>query len=1094
MKSDFHVQNIQTDTEGRAIYFEIEELSFLNVYPKSGTDGDSKQIRESFIHETLPQLLLNRKDSGCIGGDWNCITHVKDCTKHPDVKMSTGLKSLISTFSLKDSYRTLYPTTKAYSRFYSRGGEEGATRLDRSYYWGQVSPVQAEYVSIAFSDHLAFIETISIPDNMSKVISPRSRPFFKTSPVVVKDPVFQARLKAAMLEWLEVKDKLPVTRWWELIVKSGVRKLALNRTKEINKQRRSYLNLQMLRQVFLTKKVQGGEVGHLEELREVQRLIKVWYEEESRKVVIQARVEDVQQSEKIRIYHHSIHKKRQKRSAILKLQTEEGLIEGHLACSSYLQDKVEALLLHPATLNPEAQAVLLSEVSPVFTEADNVILKKSPSKAELKEVLASSNLHAAPGTDGLTSYLYNECWDVLGDPLHEVISAIWAGEKLTPSQKTSIMVFGAKPKKPTSILPSDKRRISILNSDFKLLTAAEAFKYKPMLTHALSPLQVVAGDNRRIHHAINKARDAINAVSKSKVGCALLDLDFEMAFCLQAFSWVVLVLRAKGACEEAINRLLHIYEDRITLPVVNNVIGSAVKNIRGSLSQGCPSSMNWFALGIDPLLVYLEKRLSGILISSIPTCGPSLRNGALPAPVEERYTVYGLADDVKPAVCKISEFSIVDTAARLFEQSSGCRLHRDPEKGKCQALPLGKWRNTLKQEDTGLPYLRLSSSIRMVGVELTASWQQSRATNCDRLLKSVRELVGGWKAGKFMPLVCRPFSVNVYLLSKIWFISGSVNLRSGDIKTISTLCRGWVTQDLLQKPSEVMLYRPTEKGGLGLHHLYSKSMATLITTFLQTAASTRFLPSLYHTWLYRYHVLEEEGLPDPGYTPYYNHEFFSIIRKVHKESTLNPALMTIKMWYNYLLEETVTTRPVDDEGRREQVPCRVEERLPTAPWPEAYRLLRLKGISVQHKSFLYKLVHELLPSKERVSRILQNASPLCSLCQQGVTETYLHIFFHCPANEASGQAMLSYAKFYNPSLTDIQSLRLEITPDLAFALPTTTILATGLCLIWENRVQNRRTGQVEMKAALKSKAGLLRKVSSRKVREAGSVILNILEM
>ena len=243
--------------------------------------------------------------------------------------------------------------------------------------------------------------------------------------------------------------------------------------------------------------------------------------------------------------------------------------------------------------------MLLSEVSPVFTEADNVILKKSPSKAELKEVLASSNLHAAPGTDGLTSYLYNECWDVLGDPLHEVISAIWAGEKLTPSQKTSIMVFGAKPKKPTSILPSDKRRISILNSDFKLLTAAEAFKYKPMLTHALSPLQVVAGDNRRIHHAINKARDAINAVSKSKVGCALLDLDFEMAFCLQAFSWVVLVLRAKGACEEAINRLLHIYEDRITLPVVNNVIGSAVKNIRGSLSQGCPSSMNWFARPLD---------------------------------------------------------------------------------------------------------------------------------------------------------------------------------------------------------------------------------------------------------------------------------------------------------------------------------------------------------------------------------------------------------------------------------------------------------------------------------------------------------------
>jgi hypothetical protein len=332
--------------------------------------------------------------------------------------------------------------------------------------------------------------------------------------------------------------------------------------------------------------------------------------------------------------------------------------------------------------------------------------------------------------------------------------------------------------------------------------------------------------------------------------------------------------------------------------------------------------------------------------------------------------VYGLADDVKPAVCSMAEFGIVDTAAGLFERSSGCRLHRDPVKGKCQALPLGRWRNTLQQEDTGLPYLRLSDSIRMVGVELTASWQHSRRINCDRLLKSVRNLVGCWRAGKFMPLLSRPFSVNVYLLSKVWFTAGSVNLRAEDIRIISTLCRSWVTQDLLQKPSQVMLYRPAEDGGLGLMHLYSKSMATLITTFLQTAASPRFLPSLFHSWLFRYHVLGEEGVPDPGYRPYYTKDFFEIIKKVHEDSALNPMHMSVKMWTRYLLEETVTTRPVDDEGRREQVPCRVEEKLPTVPWGESYRLLRQKGISVQHKSFLYKLVHELLPSKERVSHII----------------------------------------------------------------------------------------------------------------------------
>ena len=50
---------------------------------------------------------------------------------------------------------------------------------------------------------------------------------------------------------------------------------------------------------------------------------------------IQSRVEDVQQSEKIRIFHHEQHAKHCKRSAILKLETELVLLTGHDACSDY---------------------------------------------------------------------------------------------------------------------------------------------------------------------------------------------------------------------------------------------------------------------------------------------------------------------------------------------------------------------------------------------------------------------------------------------------------------------------------------------------------------------------------------------------------------------------------------------------------------------------------------------------------------------------------------------------------------------------------------------------------------------------------------
>ena len=53
-------------------------------------------------------------------------------------------------------------------------------------------------------------------------------------------------------------------------------------------------------------------------------------------------------------------------------------------------------------------------------------------------------------------------------------------------------------------------------------------------------------------------------------------------------------------------------------------------------------------------------------------------------PTEERYKVLGFADDVKPAITSMVEFLVVDKVMNLFEEASGCRLHRDPASKKCK--------------------------------------------------------------------------------------------------------------------------------------------------------------------------------------------------------------------------------------------------------------------------------------------------------------------------------------------------------------------------------------------------------------------------
>ena len=157
---------------------------------------------------------------------------------------------------------------------------------------------------------------------------------------------------------------------------------------------------------------------------------------------------------------------------------------------------------HPGQLDHVAQQTLLNEISPVFTEKDINMFLKPPSKDDVWKTVCKSNLNAAPGSDGIPSLAYKECWSVLGDALTEVMLAVHHCQPLQPSMRTSLMVFGCKPKKPNSLLPKDKRRISLLNSDFKVATGLDAERLKAVATHTLSPLQLVAWEDRRIHHGI----------------------------------------------------------------------------------------------------------------------------------------------------------------------------------------------------------------------------------------------------------------------------------------------------------------------------------------------------------------------------------------------------------------------------------------------------------------------------------------------------------------------------------------------------------------------------------------------------------------
>ena len=164
---------------------------------------------------------------------------------------------------------------------------------------------------------MPLIIKIKVPQTMTKLSSPKSRPLFKSKPFVIQDIKFKEKLKENLVLWSQVRQAgLNTLSWWEIIVKPGIKKLLIERGQEINKENTGALNLLQIRQSYLVRKLQAGHLDRLSELKLVQKQIVAWHVKESEKVKLQSRGDEINEKENVRIYHHELHKNHIKRSKI----------------------------------------------------------------------------------------------------------------------------------------------------------------------------------------------------------------------------------------------------------------------------------------------------------------------------------------------------------------------------------------------------------------------------------------------------------------------------------------------------------------------------------------------------------------------------------------------------------------------------------------------------------------------------------------------------------------------------------------------------------------------------------------------------------
>ena len=211
-----------------------------------------------------------------------------------------------------------------------------------------------------------------------------------------------------------------------------------------------------------------------------------------------------------------------------------------------------------------------------------------------------------------------------------------------------------------------------------------------------------------------------------------------------------------------------------------------------------------------------------------------------------------------------------------------------------------------------------------------------------------------------------------------------------------------------------------------------------------------------------------------------------MISHVHHQTPLNVSHMSEKQWYQLLLESKVTMTETDESIQL--IPCRAEIRNPGYDWESTWSRARMSGLGSELISFLLKVLHDLLPTQERIARTNPAVNGDCTLCVPNVKEDLVHALIRCPGNQGTVQSVLDCLLLTGVQDQDVLHLQIDLEEHLQ--LPVVFILAVVWSMIWESRRLGRRPELYKVRAELEARVSLLRE--TRRHAEAADEITSII--
>ena len=151
---------------------------------------------------------------------------------------------------------------------------------------------------------------------------------------------------------------------------------------------------------------------------------------------------------------------------------------------------------------------------------------------------------------------------------------------------------------------------------------------------------------------------------------------------------------------------------------------------------------------------------------------------------------------------------------------------------------------------------------------------------------------------------------------------------------------------------------------------------------------------------------------------------------------------------------------------------------PDINWEITWKRASLPGLNSATHSFLWKMLHNILPTRERLHRLGINniASPMCCQCDQAVYDDLPHALVTCPQNTEVTDWLLNQLLRVSPNISPHQLVLLSMN-DLheEHELPVTWLISQTLSHIWSQRSIQKKPTLYQTRAQLEAGISIMRK-------------------